>query len=426
MVEKVIYEIENIIWGPQFLILFIILGIYLTIKLKFPQLKTMGIVTNIKGSKKEGITSYKALMTILAGTLGIGNIIGVATAISLGGIGSIFWMFISGVLAMPISYSENYLALKYRKKDKRNGFFGGTMYILEDILDNKVMGIMFAVFTLIATIGMGAMVQSNSLTDVIYEETQISKVVIAIVVMVVSGYMIFGGKRKMAKLNGYIIPFCTIIYIILCGIIIVNNITDVPSTIKNICLAAFGIREISGGIAGVGIIYCMSIGFSRGMFSNEAGMGSAPIFATTAEDVEDLNNSAHIMAYSVFVDTLLLCVLTGITLAVSGATNISNAIIMLNVAFGSLPFGNLLLLFCITIFAIATIPCWEFYGEQAIWYLFKRELPIHIYKVIYIICICVGGTLDLNIVWSISNIANAIMALPNLYMIFALRREIRR
>lgn len=425
MIERVIYEVEKIVWGPQFLGIFIILGIYLSIKLKLPQLKTLGIVTKMNGKQKGDISSFKALMTILAGTLGVGNIIGVATAISVGGIGSIFWIFVSGILAMPISYAENYLVLKYRKRDKQKGFFGGAMYVLGEVMDKKWLAVLFALFTLIATIGMGAMVQPNSVTDIIFEETQLSKTVIAVVIAIISSYIIFGGKHKMAKLNGYVIPFCTLIYITLCSMIIVNNISRVPTAIKSICKEAFGIKEISGGIIGSGVIYCMSIGFSRGMFSNEAGMGSAPIFAATAEDVENINTSAHIMAYSVFVDTLLLCVLTGVTLVVAGAGNISNTAVMLDMAFGTLPFGNLLLIFCITVFAVATIPCWEFYGEQAMWYLFRREAPIQIYKIIYIICVYVGCVLELDIVWSISNISNAIMAIPNLYMIFMLRREIQ-
>lgn len=425
MIENIIRIVENIVWGPQFLGIFIVLGIYLTLKIKVPQIKTLTVISKIKGSKKGKITPFNALMTILAGTLGIGNITGVATAIAIGGIGSIFWIFVSGIIAMPISYAENYLVLKYRKNEKRKGFFGGAMYVLDEVLDKRFLGVLFAIFTLIATIGMGAMVQSNSLTQVIVEEYRISKTVVAIVIATISGYIIFGGKRKMAKFNSYIIPLCTAIYVILCGMVIFSNLGELGVAIKSICKAAFGLKQVAGGVVGVGIIQCMSVGFSRGMFSNEAGMGSAPIFSATTEDMEDVKTTAYIMSYSVFVDTLLLCVLTGITIVISGAHNISNTAIMLSMTFGKIPFGELLLTFCISVFAIATVPCWEFYGEQAIRYLVKKEYVVYVYMFVYITCVYLGCILSLDVVWSISNIANAFMALPNIYMIFALRDKIQ-
>lgn len=423
--KNIILMVENIVWGPQFLIMFIALGIYLTIKLKVPQIKTLTVIFKIKGNKQDKITPFNALMTILAGTLGIGNITGVATAIAIGGIGSIFWIFVSGIIAMPISYAENYLVLKYRKNEKRKGFFGGAMYVLDEVLDKKLLGILFAIFTLIATIGMGAMVQSNSLTQIIVEEYRISKTVVAIVVATISGYIIFGGKRKMAKLNSYVIPLCTAVYVILCGMVIFSNLSELRVTIESICKAAFGLKQVAGGVIGVGIIQCMSVGFSRGMFSNEAGMGSAPIFSATTEEIEDVKTTAYAMSYSVFVDTLLLCVLTGITIVISGSYKISNTAIMLSMTFGKIPFGELLLTFCIIVFAVATVPCWEFYGEEAIRYLVKKEYVVYIYMFLYIICVYFGCVLSLDIVWSISNTANALMALPNIYMIFALRNKIQ-
>lgn len=425
MMKNIILMVENIVWGPQFLIMFIALGIYLTIKLKVPQIKTLTVIFKIKGNKQDKITPFNALMTILAGTLGIGNITGVATAIAIGGIGSIFWIFVSGIIAMPISYAENYLVLKYRKNEKRKGFFGGAMYVLDEVLDKKLLGILFAIFTLIATIGMGAMVQSNSLTQIIVEEYRISKTVVAIVVATISGYIIFGGKRKMAKLNSYVIPLCTAVYVILCGMVIFSNLSELRVTIESICKAAFGLKQVAGGVIGVGIIQCMSVGFSRGMFSNEAGMGSAPIFSATTEEIEDVKTTAYAMSYSVFVDTLLLCVLTGITIVISGSYKISNTAIMLSMTFGKIPFGELLLTFCIIVFAVATVPCWEFYGEEAIRYLVKKEYVVYIYMFLYIICVYFGCVLSLDIVWSISNTANALMALPNIYMIFALRNKIQ-
>lgn len=424
MIEKVIYRIEEVVWGPQFLLLFIFLGIYLSIKLKVPQLKTLRAICKVKNKKSDGITSFKALMTILAGTLGIGNIAGVATAIMIGGIGSIFWIFISGIVAMAISYAENYLVLKYRKKDKTNGYFGGAMYILDEIMGRRKVAVLFCIFTLIATIGMGAMVQANSFTEILSEELGIDKNIFACAVAVISAYVIFGGKQKMANIYGFVIPFCTLTYVILCGVVIINNFSMLREAIMNILKCAFGIKQVVGGILGVSIMKCMSIGFSRGMFSNEAGMGSAPMFSATTEDMEDITKEAYIMSFSVFVDTIFLCTLTGLTIVVSGAYKISNVAVMLEMTFGIVPFGSMLLMICISVFAIATIPCWEFYGEQVLKYLFKKRYSVYLYKIIYVICVYIGCVLSLNIVWSVSNTANALMALPNLYMIFALRKEL--
>lgn len=426
MIRNVIYWVEKIIWGPQFIFLFIFLGVYLSIKLKMPQLKALTTIKKIKNDKKNGITSFKALMTILAGTLGIGNITGVATAIMIGGIGSIFWIFVSGILAIAISYAENYLVLKYRKKEKTQGYFGGTMYILDEVMDKRIVAILFCVFTLIATIGMGAMIQANSLTNIILEKVEISKNFCAVIVLVISAYVIIGGKHKMANINSVAIPFCTLTYVILCCMVIIPNFKSIPTAMINILKEAFGIKQATGGIAGVGVIKCMSIGFSRGMFSNEAGMGSAPMFAATGENVEDISTEAYVMSYSVFVDTIFLCILTGITIVVSGAYSIPNIPIMLDMTFSCVPFGSLLLVFCISVFAIATIPCWEFYGEQVLRYLSSKKYLVSLYKIIYVICIYIGCTLSLDTVWSISNIANALMALPNIYMILYLRKKLKR
>lgn len=423
--NEIIQRIDDIVWGPQFILIFVLLGAYLTIKLKFPQIRSITYITNIKYGKNNGINSYKALMTVLAGTLGIGNITGVASAIAIGGIGSIFWIFVSGLFAMAISYAENFLVLKYRKKDKSEGFFGGAMYVLDEVIGKKTLAILFAIFTLIATVGMGAMVQANSLCSLLNEETNLEKEVISIIISIVLAYVIFGGKYKMAKLNSYTIPFCTLTYVVLCFLIIVNNFKMVPFAINSIVKSAFGVKSVVGGAVGFSIIKCISIGFSRGMFSNEAGMGSAPIFSATTEDVEDTKTTAYVMSYSVFIDTIVLCVLTGITIVVAGTYNIPNIPIMLERTFSTLPFGSILLTFCMAIFAISTIPCWEFYGEQAIKYLFKKNYIKYAYKIVYIINIYIGCVLSLNLVWGVSNIANALMALPNIYMIYVMRSELK-
>ena len=300
------------------------------------------------------------------------------------------------------------------------------MYILEEVLDKKTLAVLFSIFTLFATVGMGAMVQANSISDLLNNSTGISKGVVGIFIAIIATYIIFGGKYRIAKINSWLIPLCTCIYVVLCGGILVIYSDNILQAIKDIVDSALGVRQVAGAVVGISVIKCISIGFSRGMFSNEAGMGSAPIFAVTTEDEGDMKTNAHIMAWSVFIDTIFLCTLTGLVLVVSGVYTIPNVTVMLQTAFNVLPFGNVLLTFCMIIFVISTIPCWEFYGEQVLNYLLKKRYSIYLYKFIYIVCVYLGCVMSIHIVWDLSNISNALMALPNLYMIFKLRNTIER
>jgi len=254
----------------------------------------------------------------------------------------------------------------------------------------------------------------------------INKNIVGIIVAIIAAYVIFGGKYRLTKINSWLIPLCTLVYIGLCVGVLITYSNNILGSIKDIVNTALGIKPVIGGVVGVTIIKCISVGFSRGMFSNEAGMGSAPIFAVITEDNGDIQKNAHVMACSVFIDTILLCTLTGMVLVVSKAYTIPNAILMLQTTFESIPFGNVLLTICMIVFVIATIPCWEFYGEQVLHFLFRKDYNIYLYKIIYIICVYLGCVMSINIVWDLSNICNALMALPNLYMIFKLRNSIER
>lgn len=300
------------------------------------------------------------------------------------------------------------------------------MYILDEVLDKRKLAVLFSIFALFATVGMGAMVQVNSISDLLNNSIGISKEVVGIFIAIVATYIIFGGKYRIAKINSWLIPLCTGIYVVLCGGVLVMYSDNILQAIKDIVASALGIRQVVGAVVGVSVIKCISVGFSRGMFSNEAGMGSAPIFAVTTEDEGDIKTNAHIMAYSVFIDTIFLCTLTGLVLVASDAYTIPNVTLMLQAAFESIPLGNVLLTFCMIIFVVSTIPCWEFYGEQALNYLLNKRYVIYLYKLIYIFFVYLGCIMSINIVWDLSNISNALMALPNLYMIFKLRNTIER
>ena len=420
MVQEIISNVNDYIWGYPFIILLTVVSIYLSIKLKFPQIKIIlsikKLFINKDNKNRNKITSFKSLMTVLAGTLGTGNITGVALAISIGGIGSLFWMFISGMFALVISYAENLIVLRYRKKDKFNGYYGGTMYVLDEVLDKKYLAIIFAVVVVVSAVCTGTMTQSNALSTLLNSSVGINKKVVGFILALVTAYIVFGGKRRIAKINSVVIPFCTLAYIGLCFAIIYINRNNILPGLKEILLCAFGVKQVVGGIVGTSIIQVIGRGFSIGMFSNEAGMGSAPMFTATVEE-EDIETQSKIAATSVIIDTLILCMLTGITIVSTGMYNITNVGVMLSKVFGLVPYGNLLLNICMSFFVISTIPCWEYYGEQAVKYLFKCNMYIYIFRLLYVIGIYFGSIMIVEIVWDLAGITNAIMTLPNLYMI---------
>lgn len=421
MLRECISNINNFIWGYPYILLLTVTSIYLSVKFRFPQFKILLAVKDMFNSKesknKDKITSFKSLMTVLAGTLGTGNITGVAVALSIGGIGSLFWLFVSGVLAMVISYVENLIVLKYRKKDRKKGYFGGAMYVLDEVLERRDLAIIFAVVVALSAAFTGTMSQSNSLSTLLNVSIGSNKAVVGIVLSLITAYIIFGGKRRIAKISSLIIPICTILYIVLCLTIIFVHKENVIPGLKQIITAAFGLKQFTGGIVGISLSKVIGKGFALGMFSNEAGMGSAPIFTATVEE-ENIDTQSKIAATSVVIDTIILCMLTGITIVSTRMYNIPDVGMMLDKVFGTVPFGNLILNVCMVFFVISTIPCWEYYGEEAIKYLFKSNLAIYIFRILYVIGIYFGSIMVVEVVFDLSGIANAIMTLPNLYMIY--------
>ena len=421
MIQELITNINEFIWGYPYIILLTITSIYLTIKLKFPQLKILVAFKDLFKSRSEGnknkITSFKSLMSVLAGTLGTGNITGVALAITIGGIGSLFWLFISGILAMVISYAENLVVLKYRKKDKVKGYYGGAMYVLEEVLDKKRLAILFALMVSISAACTGTMTQSNSLSTLLNASMGINKEFIGIILATVTAYIIFGGKRRIAKINSVVIPVCTVLYVGLCLSVLYINKANILPGLKDVVNCAFGMKQVAGGIVGLSFSKILGRGFAIGMFSNEAGMGSAPIFTATVEE-QDVETQSKIAATSVVIDTLILCMLTGITIVSTGLYNIPDTGVMLSKVFGIIPLGNTILNICMAFFVISTIPCWEYYGEEAVQYLFKSNLSIYIFRLLYIVGIYIGSVMMVEIVWDLAGIGNALMTLPNLYMVY--------
>ncbi len=424
---KYILELENIIWGVPLVFLLVFTHIFFTIKLKYPQKNMLkGIKLLIKGDKsgKKGVSSFNSLMTILAGTLGTGNIIGIGSAICIGGVGSVFWIFVSGIFAIATKYAETYVVLKYRNKDK-SGFYGGAMYVLKNVLNKNVLAVLFSIFVIITSFGMGAMLQSNAIYNSVISVVNVNPKYIAIGVTIICGYVIFGNEKRISLFSSIFVPIATIVYIYMCMYIIIMYRHNLVDSLVYIVKEALNFRAINGAIFGSVAIKALNSGLSKGLFSNEAGMGSSPIFNATVNST-DIKREAIIASTSVFIDTVILCTLTGIALVITGMNNVSELPIdLVKNTFCIVPQGELLLTFTLTILAIATIPCFFYYGGVAIKFLFcDRKIYYEIYKCLYLVCIYVGSTTAINIVWGLSSIANAFMVIPNIIMIYMLKNKI--
>ncbi len=426
--NEIIYKINTSIWGTPFIILLVITSIVLTVKLKFSLFDVLKCVFSRRKNEKaksKRITNFNALTSVLAGTLGTGNITGIAVAIITGGVGSLFWMFVSGIVSIVISYAENYIVMMYRKKDKKAGYFGGTMYVLDDVLGKRKLAILFAVIVVISALTSGIMTQANSLTELVNNSTGVSKEIVGIILVMITAYVVCGGKHRIAKLSSIVIPVCSLTYIVLCLGILVKNYMNIFPSIKEIISVAFGAKQMIGGVVGLGVNKIVGKGFSIGLFSNEAGMGTAPMFTAAVEN-NDVHKAASVASMSVVIDTLFLCMLTGITIISTGKYNILNPGEMLNSVFGEVLFGKLLLNVCMVFFVLATIPCLEYYAEQAIGYLTKSRLAIYVFRLLYIFGIYLGSITYANMVWDISGIFSALMTLPNIYMIYACMNDVVR
>lgn len=427
--ENIIFVIEEFIWGIPLISILVFTHLFFSVKLKFPQRNIFKglkyIFCSDKKNTDEGISSFKSLMTVLAGTLGTGNIIGVAAAILIGGVGSIFWMLLSGVFAIATKYAETYIVLKYRKK-RKNKYYGGAMYVIDERMGNRKLGKLFAVLVVITTFGMGALIQSNAISNSILVNLSIDINVIAIVVVVISAIVLFGNEKRISNVSSFLIPIAVILYIICSAILLViyrNNILD---SILYIIREAINFRSATGGILSSVAIYAMSSGLSKGLFTNESGMGTSPLFDITVNE-QDVQKQSIISSTTVFIDTVVLCTITGIIFVASEMSdNVSTPNMLAESVFSILPFGKYLFMFFICIFAISTIPCSGYYGSVSIRYLFKdKKFYEIIYKIVFLFFVYIGCITKSLTVWSISSIANGIMILPNIYMLFYLQKEIK-
>ncbi|WP_091273527.1 alanine/glycine:cation symporter family protein [Alteribacillus persepolensis] len=419
--SAVLDTISDFVWGPPFLILLVGTGIYLTLRLTFLQFRTLPyalklVFTKDQDKQSEGdISHFQSLMTALAATVGTGNIAGVATAVVVGGPGAVFWMWISALFGMATKYAEAILAVKYRVKDERGEMAGGPMYYIEKGLGWKWLAVLFAIFAIGASFGIGNTVQSNSVADVLHENWNFPYAATGIILMILTGIVIIGGIKSIGRVVSFIVPIMAVLYVAAGLILIMMNIDLVPSAVGLIFTDAFTGQAVAGGAIGAVI----QMGVARGVFSNEAGLGSAPIAAASAR-TDYPGRQALVSMTQVFIDTIIICSITGISLVMgelylNAQSDVEGAALTSNTFEQFLgPAGAFIVSIGLVFFAYSTMLGWSYYGERCMYYLTKHPSSIMIYRIIFVIAIFFGAVIELNMVWSIADIMNGLMAAPNL------------
>ena len=431
-IGEVLKDVSSFIWGWPMIIMLLGTHLYLTFRLKFPQRKIFtAIKLSVKRDKKvksEGdVSPFAALATALAATIGTGNIIGVATAIQLGGAGAVLWCWLTGIFGMSTKYAESLLSVKYRVKTSDGKMLGGPMYTLERGLNMKWLGVVFAVFTAIAAFGIGNTVQANAISENVAEifgstDTQTIKFIVGVVLALLVGVVIIGGVKSISKMCTAIVPFMALFYILGCVIILCINYQYVGKAISLICEEAFSFKAVGGGTAGTIIMVAARYGIARGLFSNESGMGSEPIVAAAAQTRNPVRQ-ALVSASGVFWDTVVICALTGLVIVSAIVANPGiedEPGLLTKKVFETIPYvGMPLLSFGILTFAFSTILGWSYYGERAMEYLVGKK-SIKYYRVAWVILVFIGSIMGLGLVWDLAEIMNALMALPNLISLILL------
>ncbi|MCD7713989.1 MAG: sodium:alanine symporter family protein [Prevotella sp.] len=413
-------QLSTFLWGFPMIILLLGTHIFLTVRLRFPQRK---LWTAIKCSvrKDKGadgdVSQFGALATALAATIGTGNIIGVATAVALGGPGAVLWCWLTGLLGISTKYAEGLLAVKYRVKAKDGRTLGGPMYALERGLGWKKLAILFAIFTAIAAFGIGNTVQANAIATLASESYNISPYATGIILCILVGAVVIGGIKSIARVCTMLVPFMSVFYIIGCVVILVFNHSFLLSALALICKASFTPMAAGGGFVGGGIMLTARYGIARGLFSNESGMGSAPIVAAAAQTRNPVRQ-ALVSASGTFWDTVVICALTGLVIVSSILAypdiTYDNGATLTKLAFSKIPVvGTPLLTFGLLTFAFSTILGWEIYGERAVEYLKQRRWSLA-YRLIFVAAVFLGSIMNLDVVWNIADCMNALMAIPNL------------
>jgi AGCS family alanine or glycine:cation symporter len=474
-IAKINGAINSVVWGVPMLILIIGTGIYLTVRTKFFQVthakhwfsKTIGGVfqksSNVKKSnEKASISQFQALCTALAATIGVGNIAGVAAAIAAGGPGAVFWMWLSAFFGMMTNYSENVLGIYYRRKNAQGEWCGGAMYYLRDGLGSKkgckqlgkILAVLFSIFCVMASFGIGNMSQVNTITSNITSVFKINalnrdiqigsgtvnlySLIVGLCLMFIAGLVIVGGIKRIAQVTERVVPFMAIVYIIGALVIFFANITKIGEVFGSIFSFAFGIRAVGGAAIGLAVKNAATWGFKRGVFSNEAGLGSSVMVHSASNVVEPVKQGMWGI-FEVFADTIVVCTLTAFAILSSGLIDLESGVMLtanektalVSEAFGSvfnvgnLNIGGAFIAIAILLFAFSTVLGWSYYGTKAWEFLFGTKSTI-IYKVVFVLFIVFGATMSLDLAWDISDTFNGLMALPNLIGVLTLSGTVIR
>lgn len=453
-INELIKWIDDAVWGLPLIIMILTTGIYLTIRLGLLQIRHLGKALKFMVQNEEDgtgeVSSFGALCTALSATIGTGNIVGVATAIAAGGPGALFWMVVAALFGMATKYAEGLLAIKYRTIDAEGHVLGGPFYYIENGMGKNFrwLGKIFAFFgACVGLLGIGTFTQVNgiaSATKNFFDPNMQSTVslfgntyswvtvITCLVLTVIVGMVVLGGIKRIAKVSEIVVPFMAVLYVVFALIILITNAAKIPMAIALIVKTAFTGSALVGGAAGTMVI-AMQKGIARGIFSNESGLGSAPIAAAAAQTKEPVRQGLVSMT-GTFIDTVVICSMTGISIVLTGAWQIEGleGVQITSAAFQmGLPFpsavSSFVLMLCLTFFAFTTILGWDYYGERCVEYLFNRNKKVvTTYRWLYILAVFIGPYMTVEAVWNIADIFNALMALPNLIALIALSGVVAR
>ena len=425
---EILNRLDSFVWGPPLLILLVGTGIYLSLRLGLLQIfrlpRAFRLIFVSDEEHQGDVSSFAALCTALAATVGTGNIIGVATAIKTGGPGALFWMWVAAFFGMATKYAEGLLAIKYRRKDAHGAMAGGPMhYILLGMGEKwRPLAIFFAIAgILVALLGIGTFTQVNSITEAMQNTIQLPPAVTASILAILVALVIFSGIQSIARVSTKVVPFMAAIYILGTVTVLAVNLDRLLPTLQLVFSSAFSQTAAVGGFAGASMRMAIQNGVARGVFSNESGLGSAPIAAAAAKTKEPVEQGLISMT-GTFIDTLIICSLTGLTILVTGVWNSDlNGVRLTQAAFSTIfsSFGPVLLTIFLVLFAFTTILGWNYYGERCFEFLFGVKY-IRLYRIIFVAMVLLGGFIELEAVWVIADIVNALMALPNLIALLAL------
>lgn len=428
--SQLVTWVDGKVWGWGMILLLLGTHLFMTVRTGFIQRKTITKGIKLSVSKEPDadgeVSQFGALATALASTIGTGNIIGVGTAVALGGPGAVLWCWLTGVFGIATKYSESLIAVKYRVKTEDGRMQGGAMYALERGLHMRWLGLIFAVFAGFASFGIGCATQVNAIATVCNENLHINKAVVGIIIGVLTAVVIFGGIKSIARVCERLVPFMALFYVLGCIVILGINYDYIIPAITTICRLAFQPGAAAGGLVGSGIMLAMRYGVARGLFSNESGMGSAPIAAAAAQTRNPVRQ-ALVSSTGTFWDTVVVCLMTGLVLVSTimknpdiNANEITDGGVLTSLAFDQIPvIGPLILVVGIISFAFSTILGWAYYGERCVEY-FAGKKGLIPYRVLYIAVAVIAPVVALDVVWDIADILNALMAIPNLIAVLLL------